>query len=88
MFPGVSGDRSCVLHGRIEVCPNCGSDWVFLVRPYDDKYRCDACGRCWSPATPRPKRVDPVTCPGCEDAPACFDRLQREVGLWGPPILD
>jgi hypothetical protein len=79
---------SFVTESPIEICPVCGSDRVFAVSGDHDKYRCDACARCWSPGARGPRRVDPVTCPGCRDREACFELLRAEFPPWGTAILD
>ncbi len=79
-------DSQYVLGGAIEICPVCGSDRVLQVAGHDS-YRCPDCGRCWSLTMRGPRRVDPVTCPGCMDRSACFERLRNEFPSWEPPDL-
>lgn len=81
-------EGSMVVDDPIEVCPVCHSDRVFPVGGYDDRYRCEACARCWSPRAHGAQRVDPVGCPGCDDRNACFDRLRAEFPPWGTALLD
>jgi hypothetical protein len=64
--------------GPIGHCPECASDELYAVsNGFETNFRCSACGRCWHVSLGRVSPVDPVSCPGCEQARECRGHLTR-----------
>jgi hypothetical protein len=58
---------------RILTCQGCGLNVMEAVSDGEmTNFRCVACGACWHIELGWVRRVEPVTCPGCEHHADCI----------------
>jgi len=83
--PGVAGEG----YWMIDRCPGCGNGYLYTV--HDGKRTnllCRVCSRCWSVGEGWVRRVDPVTCPGCEWRSTCLSRHDRPAPADADAAID
>ncbi|MEW6470867.1 MAG: hypothetical protein AB1679_01225 [Actinomycetota bacterium] len=68
----------------LDHCPGCAGGPLFAVFNGEEmNFLCQACSVCWHAGSGWVRRVDPLTCPGCEWRGACLSRF--DCARWPVP---